>query len=539
MAVDFAYGNFGDLPLIDAASLLKSFAENGLDASAFYGKANSFTCPLGEAHGYGYLLMFRRDVDTLMTEGEQSLKRDLTFGFGDKKVTFKDLYFKGATRLTTGATDSETAVYLVEVVDARWFLSKSFINKQYNVRTTSDPEAKFYEDSLKVRDEDDDEALIPEEYEEDERIPWTWETMLEDIWGEMSFIELAGTEWFGFPDGWTPPETHPERFRYVCSSWWSAINDAHRRLGLAIRFDPFKHADMFSSVVLGDDDDALETQKTERRNRLVEDGEPQDSDTGFIPATVVVCFKCRYSGSPEERQTLRPFYTREYDAVSSECFQGTKHVIFDDLEAVFDDQESASPSNETEVHSRAIERGIAFYKNLIDGSARSRQCYAGFWDFQPGSKVKVVSWLLTGGIPQTVVQNFAAGEWSREWEEPGGGDCPKANARLQLAVLGRPTGGTFIIEIHGELTGPIAFNASNDDLKAAIEALPNIDTVEVIGASSLPNATKQIVITGDLENTNVNSFNVSFGGLTGGTGVGGFLFLIQKGHPDEFPEEDD
>lgn len=52
---------------------------------------------------------------------------------------------------------------------------------------------------------------------------------------------------------------------------------------------------------------------------------------------------------------------------------------------------------------------------------------------------------------------------------------PATGAPVQtVTITGTPTGGTFALDIDGEVTGPIAFNATAAAVQAALEALPAV-----------------------------------------------------------------
>lgn len=84
-----------------------------------------------------------------------------------------------------------------------------------------------------------------------------------------------------------------------------------------------------------------------------------------------------------------------------------------------------------------------------------------------------------------------------------------------LSITGNPTGGTFTITFDGETTGNIAFNATANDVKTALEALNNIDQVNVSGGP-LPGSSIAITFIGAHSGVNV-SLMTTTDSLTGGT----------------------
>lgn len=92
-------------------------------------------------------------------------------------------------------------------------------------------------------------------------------------------------------------------------------------------------------------------------------------------------------------------------------------------------------------------------------------------------------------------------------------------ATYTLQITGSPTGGTFTLSVNvqgagAQTTSAIAYNASNDDIKSALEALSNVAVgdVEVTGTT-----TKTIAFAGTLR-YEVVTLTGSGAGLTGGSG---------------------
>lgn len=92
------------------------------------------------------------------------------------------------------------------------------------------------------------------------------------------------------------------------------------------------------------------------------------------------------------------------------------------------------------------------------------------------------------------------------------------SANFTLEVTGSPTGGTFILSVNvqgagAEATDPIAFNASNADIKAALEANDNVATGDV-GVTGT--TVKTITFGGSLRFESI-ALTKNAAGLTGGT----------------------
>jgi phage tail protein X len=89
---------------------------------------------------------------------------------------------------------------------------------------------------------------------------------------------------------------------------------------------------------------------------------------------------------------------------------------------------------------------------------------------------------------------------------------PGTDGVQTVAITGTPTGGTFTLTWNGNVTAPIAYNATNSVVQAAINALPGASTVTATGgplptgvAVTFPKLGSQSLMTGNAT------------GLTGGT----------------------
>ncbi|MFE5332953.1 hypothetical protein ACFRCG_41875 [Embleya sp. NPDC056575] len=117
---------------------------------------------------------------------------------------------------------------------------------------------------------------------------------------------------------------------------------------------------------------------------------------------------------------------------------------------------------------------------------------------------------------------------------PGAGGVPAVSTLIDLAgadigpfftsevqtvtITGSPTGGTFTLTYDSQTTGAIAYNATSTVLKAALEALSNIDVGDVTCAGGpLPGTAITVTFGGGLSGTNVVQMTASGVGLTGGT----------------------
>jgi hypothetical protein len=92
------------------------------------------------------------------------------------------------------------------------------------------------------------------------------------------------------------------------------------------------------------------------------------------------------------------------------------------------------------------------------------------------------------------------------------------NEQQTITITGTPTGGTFTLTYNGATTAPIAFNAAAAAVTAALEALPNIGTGNVVSTGgALPGTPVVVTFQNALGRQNVAVMTASGAALTGGT----------------------
>jgi hypothetical protein len=151
------------------------------------------------------------------------------------------------------------------------------------------------------------------------------------------------------------------------------------------------------------------------------------------------------------------------------------------------------------------------------------------------------SHILVGSVVQTINENLAAGGslvlQSNSWNAPGNasGDLvgfffvstqpitiqTNGNGAIGVQTItigGTPTGGTFALGYQGQITTPIAYNASAATVQAALRALSTIGGTNVTCTGGpLPGTAITCTFSGSLVNATVPLMTSNIGGLTGGT----------------------
>jgi hypothetical protein len=86
-----------------------------------------------------------------------------------------------------------------------------------------------------------------------------------------------------------------------------------------------------------------------------------------------------------------------------------------------------------------------------------------------------------------------------------------------LTITGTPTGGTFALAWQGQITAPIAYNASAANVQTALRALSGISTNVTCTGGPLPGSAVTITFSGVLITATVPLLTFNIGGLTGGS----------------------
>jgi PKD repeat protein/type 1 glutamine amidotransferase len=123
-------------------------------------------------------------------------------------------------------------------------------------------------------------------------------------------------------------------------------------------------------------------------------------------------------------------------------------------------------------------------------------------------------WLVTGD--DTPAGGGNSGGW-------GPFNDMKTDETQTVRVSGS-TGGTFTLTFDGQTTAPIAWNATGDQLQAAIEALGNVEAGDVLvqcgaspctAAQTVNAANNNVVFTGQFDESDVPQMTADIAGLTG------------------------
>lgn len=422
-------GSYGGYPIYSVDSEFLNCSRNGLSPAVFSGKANSFVCPLGDKPGYGYVLMMRDHINTVLgdTSAYSGYRYDLEIGIDNtvnaqvQYLTLLGLVYLRATRIYPGVEDDSECLMLVELADKRYWLQKTFIDTQYNVRYVDDSATDLYlKPSLKY------DALATGTIGCDPGCRlWTWREILEDIWAYLP-AALAGTMPTlpsQYDDLW---DSEPEQIKFNCMSALTAFCEALKQAGGGLLgYDPTD--DTFRIVFPGglNPDTSFTTLKTTARSALLTKREVVSIDESFVPDKIRVVFLAEYDGRENEEFFLHPFYNVEVsfsDYLTTRSLTGytsqanAVEIINQKLDAripYFNPQGCDCPPAPVETSPQNWDL-IPDPTNLSTLTDSAKEIAYRFWDqriadepleliyegclaFRPGTKVLQVSWYSTGG----------------------------------------------------------------------------------------------------------------------------------------------
>ena len=366
---------FAGYPLCDVRGPLADRSRFRRGAIEYLQRANSLYCPSGRWPSRGWVLLPRSEYDSI---DKYSMTLEMEIG---STVSLRNLVIVQAQCVTRGLESDLNALYLIEITDRRGILYNEWfkfpLTAMYNVRAPAYPQT-FYTASLNSGS------------------PWTWSTMVQDIWQKMQSILGA---WPGLP---TTPTGTPEGFWFTGVPAWTALCDVLKHIGMTIACD-LQNSNSFTIVEQGAADASFAALTTTYAPNLEDDLEWIDIGAGRIPANVKVLFRRRNSiyGS-EETVTYRndemakqwvtdSYYSVTIDAPDDFSSAVGTHYIWSDFTVRYDD--SGNPLDADITTARAIARErVSQYFDAIAPAAYMSRTYAGAIPFATGSLVDGVHW---------------------------------------------------------------------------------------------------------------------------------------------------
>lgn len=349
-------------------------------------KVNHFYCPSGKLPFKGWLLLPRYEYDQI---SPYSTSLQLKIGDttrSDNVSTIKHLSIVQARCVTRGLESDRNALYLIEITDRRgvlhnqWFQFPTNPNTMYNIRAPAYPQTDrggtFYTNSMNGG------------------TTWTWQTMIQDLWTQMS--ALLGI-WPGFPQGFAPDGT-PEGYYFPGVPAWPALCNVLDHLGLKIACNLTSDVP-YTLVVENAEDSSLTSLQSQYQGSLEDDLEWQDVGAGRLPGTVKVMFRRRNDVYGSEETVRRDSFQWVTDSVYSVTINapgdfstapGTHH-IWSDFTVRYDHNGVIYPADATFAATLARQRVDQYFAHTRPDAFMTKT-YAGALPFTTGSKVEGVCW---------------------------------------------------------------------------------------------------------------------------------------------------
>lgn len=342
--------------------------------------ANSLYQPTGRWPARGWILLRRGDYNQITNFYRTDFQLEID-DFTNGGLIFTDLAIVQARCVTRGIASDPNAIYLVEFTDNTGILWNPWVkfptNSQYNVRAPAYPEMQ-YSASLNGG------AL------------WTWDTMIRDLWDQMS------TQLGAYPGLPIVPAGTPENFIFPGMSCWEALNRVLGYLGLEISRDLTKGGP-YGIVQAGAANAAFTAQLANFAGLLEDDYEYMDAGSGRIAGQVTVFFHRRnqYYGTEETvrndsfQWSSTPLYQVTIPGpIQFRASAGT-HYIWTEFTVRFDIDNNPLAADVATAATIAAERAAQYYTRATRGTLGFlRQVYAGALPFAAGSLVDGVRWFM-------------------------------------------------------------------------------------------------------------------------------------------------
>lgn len=222
------------------------------------------------------------------------------------------------------------------------------------------------------------------------QLPWTWDSMLSDIWGSMT------SQLGSYPTLPVTPASRPIGWVFSGVSAWGALNQILRKIGCTVRTDLMQAVgSQFSFVQVGADDAALTAtlNAAGELNLKIHDSEFLPVVRAKIPGSVRVLFHKQLLVPTKIPPWLKGANPYAVDVVGPEVLgaEAVYHPIWDDMPALYDDV--GALTNSAALDARALEVSADYYRKLRqDGGTRLWKRYNGLLVLAPGATLKSVSW---------------------------------------------------------------------------------------------------------------------------------------------------
>jgi len=359
----------------------------------WYGKPNAYHLPRGRNPGRGFVLMLKKDLDTLDLN---STSHKLSFFYGDVKRDITGLVIIHAdTVIGSRKEDDVNASYLVELADARWLGQYTVVDTSYNVQSTTNVTsgaADLYDASLNSGSE------------------WTWDTMLSNLWGNLP--SSAFGSYPGSSNLTLPTQMNPRDYEFWGCNAWDAICKVLDDINAFVTVE-FTAAGVAEFVLrnVGTSRPDITTVLSDAADNAARLTHRKEGTAAAVPENIDVFFPSIDMGWQKETTDTLQITAKTYwrnrplhkvTVASSSILSGvtaiagTRVGIHDSMLALYPSTGSG-PSNSSALTTRATDIATQYAQGLnLGGDPVDMGIYHGIHLIEPGSDVARVSWYDMG-----------------------------------------------------------------------------------------------------------------------------------------------
>lgn len=384
----------GGWPLVDPRCVREHRERFRRDMFPELDRANSYYCASGIWPDSGWILLDRYSYNQI-NRYSTNLVLNIQ-DFFNPPITINNLAIVQARCVTRGGANDPNAIYLVQVTSGegviynQWY--QQAVTIQYNVRAPA-YDTQYYSYSMNGA------------------VPWTWSTMIGDLWNR------ASNQLGPYPGLPSAPLGTPENFIFPGVSLWEAITQILNYLGMTV----VGNYPSLSIAISGATDTAFTTLQTGYAGYLEDDMEYIDGGSGRVPGQVVVYFHRRNQYYGTEETIRRDIY--QWQAATAygvtvtapapfNASAGIAH-LWDSFTVRADANGEALAADVATATSIAAERVTQFFNNIFSGTLGAmRQVYIGALPFVTGSQCDGVRWFNTGYMGNGKYDDY--GGWRTE-----------------------------------------------------------------------------------------------------------------------------
>ena len=237
---------FAGYPCLDPKDLARAYADAELPPGPWWGRANSYVCPLGEGPGVAHLVMDRESFAKI----DQSVTQTLVFDdgttvaapgapgqqatVGTNRTPIK--YLKVARGSTEDVTVGTQAAVFFRAEDWRGWVNPYFSSDDEYSNSAFDSTTNYLIDNS---------TQFVTLSLTSPGVLQTWYAMVADLWRKCFVRRFCAynfdfNTFKTFPGLPFTPQGVPVRFDYtpIRGTYWHALNDVLTRLGCALRYNP-------------------------------------------------------------------------------------------------------------------------------------------------------------------------------------------------------------------------------------------------------------------------------------------------------------